>query len=74
MKDEILIVYIKETDGEPEIAKVEAKEVREFVKDMKESEYALIGGEILKDFDGIEIGFDLVKHTKAMLRLKQESK
>jgi len=41
--DEILIVYIKETDGEPEIATVEANKVREFVKDMHESDYALIG-------------------------------
>ena len=37
-------------------------------------DYALIGGDIIKNFDGKEIGFDLIKNAIAAVKKRKDDK
>lgn len=72
--EKIIIVYQLETDGEIIVEERTVDEVKEIASHLHEDDYALIGGEIIKDFDGKEIGFDLIKNMKKTLENRKDVK
>ena len=46
-----LLVYMKETDGDILIETLTSKQIKEKVKDLDYSDYAIIDGNVLKSFN-----------------------
>jgi hypothetical protein len=46
-----LLVYLKETDGDILIETLTSKQIKEKVKDLDYSDYAIIDGNVLKSFN-----------------------
>jgi len=74
MKEELIIVYQKETDGEIVVEKRSIDEVKEIASKLDAGDYALLGGEIIKHFDGKEVGFDLIKNMIAAVKKRKDAK
>lgn len=46
-----IIIYLKETDGEPVIERLTFDEIKKLTKNMHPSDYAVIDGVVLKSFN-----------------------
>lgn len=74
MKEELIIVYQKETDGEIVVEKRSIDEVKKIVKTLDSGDYALIGGEVIKDFKDKSIVGDLFENAKEMVKNNIDAK
>ena len=71
-EEELVICYISETDGEVIAKKLPVSEIKELTKNMDSGDYALIGGDIVKNFNKSNVDWSQV--GKAIKLVKKADK